>query len=79
MSERQRFQGKCLQGTEGRFWMKMYDDLPVEVRHRLSVSPFNLCVMCVHDFSAAFVCGTDDDNYHHAIKHMEDLIRQEPI
>jgi hypothetical protein len=38
----------CLIATGGHLWMRDYfDDLPLLVRRRLRVSPFNLCPACL--------------------------------
>lgn len=47
MSNRYKFQGKCLVNEEGYRCMYEYDNLPPDVRLRLQSSDFNLCAACV--------------------------------
>lgn len=47
MSDRDKFQGLCLENSEGYLYMGTYDDFPPDVRLRLQSSAFNLCAACV--------------------------------
>lgn len=80
MSERQRFQGKCLQNDEGWKHMSNFDRLPWEVRNELRNSAFNLCPSCVHDIACGMGGGGWGDGTFYfikAIREMEHQIRCE--
>lgn len=47
MAERQRFQGLCLEGKEGRKFMHFFDLMSSEQRELLRYCPYNLCVACI--------------------------------
>lgn len=50
MSQRQRFQGLCFEGLEGRFLMHFFDLMPYHMRELLRYCPYNLCVVCVRRY-----------------------------
>lgn len=73
---RQRFQGTCLQSTEGFYWMNTFDALYPEVRERLRNSPFNICTVCVAGM--AYKIGGKKSvkiKFMEAITRMEEMIR----
>lgn len=49
MSDRLKFQGKCLQSSEGHLYMEQYyDTFPPLAREMLQKSTFNICAACVN-------------------------------
>lgn len=73
---RQRFQGLCLQSTEGSRWMNLhFDALPPAVRERLRESPFNLCPACVADIAyGTGMSGSAKERMMKAIDIMEEQV-----
>lgn len=67
--KRQRFQGKCLEASEGWLYMDDFDMMPPPVRERLRMSDFNLCPACIGWL------GDNHASYELRIKRMEDMIR----
>jgi hypothetical protein len=80
MSDRLRFQGKCLQNDEGwRFMRNFFDELPPPVRMRLAISQYNLCTACVSELARrkAETITPPLFIYFEVIDQMEEEIRRE--
>lgn len=79
MSDRDRFQGLCLQSEDGWEFMSTFDEMPWEVRNELRNSPFNLCPACV--FDVAYKIGSSCEPFFliKAIREMEQMIRCEEV
>lgn len=84
MEASDKFQGLCLQSMEGWQLMGDYDQMPRQIRERLSNSAFNICPACVYviarDMAAQNHCNTP--NFHHyssAIDSMENMLRCEEV
>lgn len=48
---RSSFQGMCLADMNGSKTIRRYDQLPKPVRERISLSPYNLCPVCIAEHS----------------------------
>lgn len=52
-----KFQGLCLEGSDGSCWMnEYYDNFPPSARDRLKASQFNICAACIKDYREANNC-----------------------
>jgi len=76
MEASDRFQGLCLQGSEGSQYMEQFDQMPPKVRARLKHSPFNICAGCI---TLAAGSLDDEDVLFEAIDSFEAQIRQQAV
>lgn len=79
MSDRDKFQGLCLENKNGHEFMWAYDSMPKPTRLRLQSSTYNLCPACVRQMSQQ--CPPEwaeqrGGRYTWAIERMEQQIRE---
>jgi len=84
MQASDKFQGLCLQSSQGSMFMSYYDVMPPATRELVRNSSFNLCAACVRD-RAVIQAGRQMLNfpllqhYELAVKEMETMIRCEEV
>ncbi len=83
MQASDKFQGLCLESSQGSMFMSYYDVMPPATRELVRNSSFNLCAACVQHMAYKYKQANQPallpQHYELAVKEMETMIRCEEV